>query len=551
MRARMRAIKFQFHDAIAQLVMYGCILLLMGFGQAFAKGPAVEGLGCGNCHLGGVKENPFAGQIPNLRDAGVRYTDAFLHTVLQNGQNRRKRGAVGRMPVFPMSPDERSALVGFLNGRSVSLPEDIKAMVKGPSGRDDVASKRGRQVFDAYGCIGCHAADGAGGGVGPSLDAVSKKLKPAWVESYLIDPKRIDPTTSMVNLFYQRRADGYEPVRRDRDVRQDLTDLMSYLYRDGVPVDSAVRPPKDGSGKRIYKALRCANCHELSKPKQFAPDLSKVANHFKSDYLSAYLTRPVPRRPFGAQAGDGSRMPNFNLSTTEVSEITTWMKAKAGRTKTRSPLKTLSAYATKKAGRLLAEKMSCLGCHQWGGEGGRIGPQLMGAGGRLTRQHIHNVLFNTRATLGHSVMPQVRGRPTVKTMTLIQALLEQSQTGAPETEYLSLIEHETLDRQASGRGQRNYETYCATCHGIAGEQNGFNAGYLPVKPARLASADVLSRRPDDTLYDVLAVGGFVLGKSHRMPPWGDTLTREEIWEVVQYLRKLCNCSQPTWAEGAP
>ena len=43
----------------------------------------------------------------------------------------------------------------------------------------------------------------------------------------------------------------------------------------------------------------------------------------------------------------------------------------------------------------------------------------------------------------------------------------------------------------------------------------------------------MSKRPDDTIYDVLAVGGFVLGKSHRMPPWGETLSSSDLRSLVK------------------
>ena len=550
-RARIRAIKDEFQSVQRLLLSVGIFLSGPLVGGAFAGPGLVSELGCGNCHIGGAKVNPFAGQIPNLKNTGERYTATFLHELLQKGQLRRKKGAAGRMPVFPMSKDERDALVGFLSARRVDKPDGMNAVTKGFKAGNQDAVARGRKAFDAYGCIGCHAADGAGGGVGPSLDSVPKKLKPAWVESYLIDPKLMDPSTSMVNLFYVRKDGRYRPVRSDRDVGQDLTDLLSYLFRDGILADPPPTDAHTADGKRIYTALRCDNCHQLAKPQQFAPDLTKVSSRFNERYLLGYLAKPVPRRPFGALAGDGSRMPNFKLASNEVKEIAKWMTSEGTVSKTRSPLKLLSAFGKKKAARLLAEKMSCLGCHQWGGEGGRIAPELKGTGVRLKRSYIHDVLFNTRTTVGHSVMPQVRGRPTVKTMYLIQALLEQSQDEASPGEYLALTNHETLARSATDKAQQNYEKYCAACHGVKGEQDGFNAAYLPVKPARLASSKVLARRPDDTLYDVLAVGGFVLGKSHRMPPWGDTLSRTELWELVKYLRKLCNCSQPAWAGSAP
>ena len=63
-----------------------------------------------------------------------------------------------------------------------------------------------------------------------------------------------------------------------------------------------------------------------------------------------------------------------------------------------------------------------------------------------------------------------------------------------------------MTRTTDTRGAELYTRYCAMCHGETGGQDGFNARYLPVKPARLSDGLKMSKRPDDTIYDVLAVG---------------------------------------------
>ena len=108
-RARIRAIKDEFQSVQRLLLSVGILLSGPLVGGAFAGPGLVSELGCGNCHIGGAKVNPFAGQIANLKNTGERYTATFLHELLQKGQLRRKKGAAGRMPVFPMSKDERDA----------------------------------------------------------------------------------------------------------------------------------------------------------------------------------------------------------------------------------------------------------------------------------------------------------------------------------------------------------------------------------------------------------------------------------------------------------
>ena len=54
----------------------------------------------------------------------------------------------------------------------------------------------------------------------------------------------------------------------------------------------------------------------------------------------------------------------------------------------------------------------------------------------------------------------------------------------------------------------------------------------------------MSRRPDDTLFDIIAVGGRVFDLNHRMPAWGQTLDSSEIRTLVEFIRQLCQCQGP-------
>ncbi len=62
----------------------------------------------------------------------------------------------------------------------------------------------------------------------------------------------------------------------------------------------------------------------------------------------------------------------------------------------------------------------------------------------------------------------------------------------------------------------------------------------------------MATRPDDTLFDGIAVGGYILDKSHRMPGFGELLTSGQIRGLVRHLRTLCRCEGPAWSrDGSP
>lgn len=92
-------------------------------------------------------------------------------------------------------------------------------------------------------------------------------------------------------------------------------------------------------------------------------------------------------------------------------------------------------------------------------------------------------------------------------------------------------------------GGKLYAHYCAVCHGVKGDGKGFNAKNLDPRPADHTDAELMRRRSDKDLYDVIYGGGKKAGKSVLMPPWGNTFSKDQIKSLVLYLRKLCKCTE--------
>lgn len=92
-----------------------------------------------------------------------------------------------------------------------------------------------------------------------------------------------------------------------------------------------------------------------------------------------------------------------------------------------------------------------------------------------------------------------------------------------------------------------YGRYCASCHGVAGGGDGVNAKFLPVRPTAHVDSAYMSRRSDDALFDAIFAGGYIMNRSNRMPPFGESLTRTQIHDLVRYMRTLCRCEGPAWS----
>jgi mono/diheme cytochrome c family protein len=84
---------------------------------------------------------------------------------------------------------------------------------------------------------------------------------------------------------------------------------------------------------------------------------------------------------------------------------------------------------------------------------------------------------------------------------------------------------------APGRGQEQYQIYCAVCHGPAGE--GAAAGTIVGMPALPLNSPRVAGLTDGFIYSYLRYGGPI------MPQYGDKIIRiEDRWAVVDYVRSL-------------
>ena len=84
-------------------------------------------------------------------------------------------------------------------------------------------------------------------------------------------------------------------------------------------------------------------------------------------------------------------------------------------------------------------------------------------------------------------------------------------------------------------GKTIFDARCAGCHGATGTGAGADAAaFTEVRPADFTTDTLISNRDWDGLFRRVADGGSTL-HSETMPPWGDVLTENQIWDVVSFL----------------
>ena len=81
------------------------------------------------------------------------------------------------------------------------------------------------------------------------------------------------------------------------------------------------------------------------------------------------------------------------------------------------------------------------------------------------------------------------------------------------------------------QGGELFQVYCTPCHGAGGKGDGLVATKF-VPPPDLTNPDLQKARTDGYWQSYVSVGGAI------MPSYGEALTPDERWHVVNFLRTL-------------
>jgi mono/diheme cytochrome c family protein len=398
------------------------------------------------------------------------------------------------------------------------------------AGMDHV--RRGSELFERTGCMGCHKVAGLSRGtLGIELTDVGAKRSIKYLKTKLdnpLDPMFRIPSTIMPTFRILSEQDKADLVTYLKSLKARPIAVDPLTYRAALKKYDASSPPEvEPTAEAAQQAILgrgCVSCHKVeSADGGLAPDLTFLGQIRTAEYVEAHLLDPRSHTP-------GSNMPNF------------WMSA--------SERKAIANYLTSLNGFVLPAEMKdqyvqlCSRCHGEKGDGnGPVAANLLPRPRVFTNLKFFNWLPEKRAydAIRHGVpgtaMPAFGN---IIDDTAAQRLFAWVRTtfigGAREAippRKIPAKNPVAYSAESVARGKATFANRCYGCHGRIGDGKGPNAPEMLPRPRNLTNHLFFEKLPDTRLFESITYG--IVGTG--MPPW-DFLPDEQRWELVNFVRHL-------------
>lgn len=376
-----------------------------------------EDYGCYGCHKTvGFTELRKPG--PPLTHVQEKVTPAWVKKWLKNPKSYRP---TTRMPRFfdlsnTSSPEDVRRSDAEIEAISAYLFDRAKSHTKFDAAPATGDAKRGKELFEQVGCLGCHsmtAQNQSANDFGPDLGALGSKIRDKnWLFTWLKDPRRYFPHTKMPSL---RLTDAEasdivaylmslknpefdasaEPAGTEDDVDGILRDFWSAkMTQSGITEKLQAMPEKEkwtAAGEKLVAQYGCFGCHDIAgfeKANPIGTELSEEGSkdldkldfgglHLSHDRITWFTQKLTDPRSFDQgkvkDRPDKLRMPNFDLTPDQVHKLVTHILSLTKDRVRPERRKILSAREqVVEKGRRLVRDHNCYGCHTIDGHEGGI-----------------------------------------------------------------------------------------------------------------------------------------------------------------------------------
>ncbi len=389
---------------------------------------------------------------------------------------------------------------------------------------------RGRKLFYAMNCYGCHKIDGMSEGtLGPDLTEAGKKFKVDYLWESIVEP-RANLATSFMPKFNLSDADVKALViflKSRRGVNFAETTLDRYKAH--IANIAVVIPPGtagENAGEQLISDRACTACHKLrDRDGGVAPDLSYEGLIRDDAFLMDHFKNPKSRIP-------DSIMPTFRFPDEDFGRMAAYLET----------LKTPPAPPTAAA----TYHELCERCHGEKGDGnGKVAWYIDPSPRDFTKAAFMNSKPRDRFIASvHNGVPGTSMPPWGHALKddQISGVLDyvaQTFTREPRKEVKphKLPEQNPVAStpQSISHGESIFLQRCTGCHGRKADGKGPNSLDILPHPRNLRNGWFVDKVSDNRLFDSILYG--VQGTA--MPPWIDYgLTQENVGDVVNFIRSI-------------
>ncbi|HEY2171457.1 MAG TPA: c-type cytochrome, partial [Candidatus Angelobacter sp.] len=359
---------------------------------------------CASCHaVQNAAGNLAGGDVgPELTRIGSKVKPEWLRAWLLNPRDYDPQTA---MPHYRFSDQQVSLLSTFLQDKTDS---DLlaKIQLEAPMPEQIV---HGKLLVVENGCAACHEIDGIkkSDNFAPDLTHIGSKPAtqivflpgmqhslPDYICAKIRQPRSFGPGLKMPQF-------SFTPVQIDA-LTTSLLALNDRTQTLPAALNLPPQPPSTyqpaGKAGQLIADLACFSCHAINgRGSNMAPDLSWEGSAVQRDWLREFLKNPNTLRPALIR-----RMPKFNLSDSEITELTDYIMTVyqiPAFDRESMPSMAYTSAEVEQGRQLFYSKYACQSCHIVDPklDKGYIGPTLTQVGGRLTPAWIYHWLKNPQA----------------------------------------------------------------------------------------------------------------------------------------------------------
>ena len=367
---------------------------------------------CASCHaVQNAAGNVVGGDVgPELTRVGNKVKPEWLRAWLRNPRVYDPQTA---MPHYRLTDPQLSLLTGFLGNKTDS---DLLANVHLDAATPEQIA-HGKLLVTEYGCASCHEVSGIKkpDNFAPELTRIGSKpltqiiflpgmthAIPDYIAAKIRQPRSFGAALKMPQF-------NLAPAQIDA-LTTALLALTDRAHDLPLALTVPAKPPSNyepaGKAGQLMADMACFTCHAINgRGGDMAPDLTWEGSSVQRQWLQAFLKSPNTLRPALIR-----RMPKFNLSESEITELTDYIMAvyqTPAFDRDSMPASGYPPAQVEQGKQLFYSKYACQSCHiiDTKVDKGYIGPTLTQVGSRLNAAWIYHWLKDPQTMRPGAIEP--------------------------------------------------------------------------------------------------------------------------------------------------